>query len=711
MKKSLVFIVFALLLVIFAGSSNDCIAQEAEEMFRKGLVKEEGEGQLEEAIDIYNKIQENATAGRNLRAKALLHVALCYEKLGEEKATEVYRKLISDFADQEDLVEISRKKLSAITSKSETTLTKGIVFEELWPDAEDVYGASPDGRYLNYIDWKTIELAVKDLVTGKTWELTNTGTWRPPMKFPDKSIWSPDSKKLAYYWFNGDTSELHIINLDGSSDRIISKYKGNNTPWPLDWTVDGKYILAIQDTRDESEELKPYGWIVLVSVDNGSVKKLYEIEGLQPEGTGVVSPDNKYFVMALQQSQESLDNDIMIGALDGTFFRKLVADDADDRCPILNPDGDRVLFMSNRLGTNDLWSLKVEEGKPAGAPRIEMSNMGRTILYRVTNDEELYYFSSHFRTDIIKTSINFRTSEVLSGSGRISDLDDERNFNPSWSPDGRHILYQVYPNFYDQDIGRRFILVVYDTETGEKKKLTTDFYGQVGNYWNMPRWNYDSRNIIIQAKYPKEMKQGFYLVDAVTGEPKPLYITDLATSDEDVHVGYFPMVTKNGKDLIYVTPDRKKIIRRNIDSGKEKVILSGEDELLYYSLSPDEDEIAFGYFFNNRNALFLVRESDGSVKKLADFEKGVTPYTIGWTSDGNEILFENGAWGEGDHSILRISKNGGDPVKVIGISDLFPQGEVRTIEVHPDGEQVLFDVSSGKNSEVWSMKNLFRKEN
>ena len=71
---------------IFLATFTPCFAQSPEQLFQKGLIKEEGEGSLNEAIDIYKKIVKNNDADKSLRAKALLHVGVCYEKLGKNEA-------------------------------------------------------------------------------------------------------------------------------------------------------------------------------------------------------------------------------------------------------------------------------------------------------------------------------------------------------------------------------------------------------------------------------------------------------------------------------------------------------------------------------------------------------------------------------------------------------------------------------------------------
>ncbi len=72
------------IMVFILGNSYPLYAQNYKQLYQKGLIKEEGEGLLQEAIDIYTIIVENSDAGRSLQANALLHIGNCYEKMGEK---------------------------------------------------------------------------------------------------------------------------------------------------------------------------------------------------------------------------------------------------------------------------------------------------------------------------------------------------------------------------------------------------------------------------------------------------------------------------------------------------------------------------------------------------------------------------------------------------------------------------------------------------
>ena len=81
------------------------------------MMKEEGEGNLAEAIDIYTALANDDTADRSIRAKALLQMGICYEKLGKENATVAYQRLIREYADQTDLTTIAREKLRVLKNE------------------------------------------------------------------------------------------------------------------------------------------------------------------------------------------------------------------------------------------------------------------------------------------------------------------------------------------------------------------------------------------------------------------------------------------------------------------------------------------------------------------------------------------------------------------------------------------------------------------
>src|SRR5262245_53523057 len=81
-------------------------------LFEQALAKERVEGNLPEAIKLYERVVAEFAPDRALSAQALIQVGLCYEKLGRDEAIRAYERLVRDFADQEEAVIQARTRLA-----------------------------------------------------------------------------------------------------------------------------------------------------------------------------------------------------------------------------------------------------------------------------------------------------------------------------------------------------------------------------------------------------------------------------------------------------------------------------------------------------------------------------------------------------------------------------------------------------------------------
>ena len=95
---------------LLLDSINPSIAQTPEQLYQKGLMKEEGEGALQDAINLYSQVADNLNADQSLQAKALLHIGMCYEKLGTKEATKAYQRLVNTFPNQTEMVGLGKSK-------------------------------------------------------------------------------------------------------------------------------------------------------------------------------------------------------------------------------------------------------------------------------------------------------------------------------------------------------------------------------------------------------------------------------------------------------------------------------------------------------------------------------------------------------------------------------------------------------------------------
>jgi Tol biopolymer transport system component len=259
---------------------------------------------------------------------------------------------------------MARARLAALNQP----LAAAVVTRQVWTDAPGgVYmGApSPDARYIAYVDFNTGNLAVRDLKTDKNSPLTTEGSWEQPEQSAEYSRWSFDGKQVVYAWSRGSEYELRIVSMDERRTRVL--YRDDQVTWigPQDWAPDGSHVLASISRKFGPDQLG------LISVADGSVR-WFETDAAAAR----FSPDGR-FIVYQRLSRDGTGGDLFVMAVDGTGDETLVKHPADDALVGWSPDGNWVLFCSDRTGTRGLWMLPVTGGKPAGEPRLVKSSIGR----------------------------------------------------------------------------------------------------------------------------------------------------------------------------------------------------------------------------------------------------------------------------------------------------------------------------------------------
>ncbi len=111
-KLGLILLASTAVLLLTAGIS---FAQNAsEQLFEKALYAEEMKGDLGEAVKIYQQVLKENPGNRQVSARALLHIGMCYEKLGSEQARQAYQDVISKYSDQAKEVSMARERITRL---------------------------------------------------------------------------------------------------------------------------------------------------------------------------------------------------------------------------------------------------------------------------------------------------------------------------------------------------------------------------------------------------------------------------------------------------------------------------------------------------------------------------------------------------------------------------------------------------------------------
>ena len=250
-----------LFLVLGTGTT---LAQNGYDLFQQALGKERVHGDLEEAIQLYKRIVETHANQRGLAAKALLQMGRCYEKLGKQQARKIYQQVLEEYSDQPKVLVLARAGLSRLTVEP-TPPTPTMTVRELMrsgeqrqgevsdPTNDRLFDIGSDGQIFVYTDWRTGDLAMKNMATGEVRSFYGTD-WDSKEFFEDPVL-SPDDKKVAFVRYAnraGVTTRIEVDSVEGGNRETLYDSKDNGNMLTCDWSPDGKNILISIQAADRS---------------------------------------------------------------------------------------------------------------------------------------------------------------------------------------------------------------------------------------------------------------------------------------------------------------------------------------------------------------------------------------------------------------------------------------------------------------------------
>ncbi len=688
MKKVLGLIMMAMNVALSASIVS---AQSGHDLFQKALVQERTEGNLQQAIQLYQRIVRDFSNDRPLAAKALLQMGQCYEKLGKDEARKAYERLVRDYADQSEEAKLARTRLAAL--RKPAVKESGMATRQVWTGPEmDLEGApSPEGRYLSFVDWETGDLAIHDLETGTNRRLTNKGSWEKSEEWAEFSRWSPDGKQIAYDWYDGKCCvDLRVIAREGGEPRTL--FHNENGAWmrTYDWSPDGKEILIYR------EQANGPGQIMLVSAADGATRVLKT--GGWPQGTMRFSRDGHYIAYDQPQEENAPEHDIFLISVDGRDEVPLVKHPAHDLLLGWPPDGKGILFASDRTGSLDMWFLPVSGGKPQGGPELVKAGVEEILPMGFTQTGSFYYAQGHTMLDVYVAKMDPKSGRILAPPEKAIKRFEGANSWPAYSRDGKSLAYITTRRRSFQAAAFPNILCIRSLETGKEREFTTKFRRLAG-----PRWSPDGQSIYVAAWDYEGM--GIYRVNAQNGEFTLMVRTEPPASLHDHEI------SPDGNLLIYERRDNPKesprILSRNLTTGEEKQLYAGNPKSgpLNASLSPDGRRLAF-INMDKEKVLRVIPASGGEPKELLRFDED-RPYfaSIEWTADGKYILFPrlHPTKDKQQFALWRIPAEGGKPEE-LGLV----MAEFEDLSAHPDGQHLAL-FSSGfvwKSATVWVMENF-----
>ena len=640
---------------------------KAEVALQAAIKTETVDGDLKGAIEQYKKIAAQPGAGRATVATALLRIGQCHEKLGDadtQEARKAYEQVVREYADQAEIVAQARVRLAALGGPGRAG---GLVTRRVLTDASGVGGVlTADGKYIRGIDWDTGDVVQFEVAGGQRSRITNRLPWSDKGNTFGDQAFSRDGKQIAYdcVVLSGTKDwvpQLRMRNLDGSGLRTLCAEKDTYV-YPLDWSPDAGSILAFRERKTKGIDL------TLISTADGSVRVLRSITSGWVKAS--FSPDGRSVAFSLVREGSPPHGDVFLMTADGRNEVVVAGHPAEDRLLGWTPDGTSLVFLSDRSGTWDIWTVYITGGKPQGEPELLKKDFGYDAeVLGFAPDGSFYYKTDSSLGRLYNGAVDLETGKVLVPPAPVTTRYTGPPSQPTWSPDGRNLAYisrrrSAFPG--------NNILTIRSAATGEERFLSPRL-----RFVNQISWAPDGRSVIALGITDREM--GIFRIDIETSE-----ITKLA--DE----GVAPRLSPDGKTMVFVT-DGPSIRKRNLETGEESEVL--KVGTMNYDLSPDSREVVFQV----DGAVKTVSLNGGEPREL--FRGSAQNYGLRWTRDGHYIIAR--ALGAASSEIWRVPAQGGTPLK-LDIS--VPKMEF--FALHPDNRRFAFSVDEGSKSELWVMENF-----
>ena len=400
-----------------------------------------------------------------------------------------------------------------------------------------------------------------------------------------------------------------------------------------------------------------------------------------------VSPDGRSIVFELL-------GDLYTLPMAGGAATRITSGMAFDSQPRYSPDGSRIVFISDRSGDDNLWTVKAD-GTDAKA---------------LTKGKNQTYLSPEWTLDpnyIVATRSSGQAGmhlwlyHVDGGSGvqLTGKPEDQRSLNPigaAFGKDPRYIWFSVRTatgSVYNQ-MSFRWQLSVYDRKTGEVFRRSDELGSAM-----RPVLSPDGKWLVYATRH--DAQTGLRLRNLETGDDEWLaYPVQRDDQESRASRDLMPGSAFTPDSSALITSFDGKIWRVEVPSGDVKPIpftahveqkvgpkldfdYAVEDgpvqaqQIRHPVLSPDGTKLAFTAF----DRLYVMDYPKGQARRLTDASEG--EHQPNWSPDGGHIIYVT--WSDTDAGHVRRVPAAGGAVETLTKVPSFYADPIYT----PDGSRIV----------------------
>jgi len=441
--------------------------------------------------------------------------------------------------------------------------------------------------------------------------------------------WSPDGTRIAFLRLARqlDTGSLYVVSPLGGEPRKISTAAIAFSQ--VSWSPDSRWLVAAR-ARVSADASPGAGGLLLIPADGGEPRQLTAPLAPLRDQTPAISPDGRHLAYetcagALRPPCDLYVADLGVDLQPIVPSRQLTRRQMTIQGIAWTSDGRSLIYAASPtwwLGTgigSQLWLVDVNGARPA--ERIESSRVGSFAPATGPSHHRLVFTQSRFDLDIFRFEAPDRATPVVassfvdyapsyspdarriafesSRSGEAQEIwtsdpdgthpfqvtggpvDWQRAFRwrggPSWSPDGRQLVFGTSPG---DDVPDLWIV---EANGGSLHRLTNDPFVDAVPVWSRDGWIY----------YRQDRPEASNIVRVRATGGTAEQITQ--------HGALYPMMSENGKTLFYTkTEHTSPLFSHVIDTGVEqqvaecvmsRALAAAADSLYYIGCAPGQARV------------------------------------------------------------------------------------------------------------------------
>ena len=471
-------------------------------------------------------------------------------------------------------------------------------------------------------------------------------------------LWSPDGKTIAFSSDRHGNLDVYVMPAEGGSAKRLTYNTASEIPTAF--TPDGKNVLYNAAIQNPAQSMmfahRSQTEVYSVAVKGGRPVQMLgtpaEAICFTPDGKQMLYQDRKGGEDEFRKHHtSSITRDIWLYDLKTRRHTNITNRPGEDRNPVLSADGKTVYYLAERDGGSfNVYKAPLpQKGETIKSPvRVSTPPSGvgglqhpvrflsiakdNTLCY--TFDGEIYTQKDGQAAKKVSVSLTRDDDDV------IADLTPRGASQASVSMDGKQIAF----------VSRGEVFV---TSTGY---ATTRQITHTAAAESTPSFSPDGRSLVYSS-----YRDGYWQLyrSTIARKADPNFANAMTFKEEHIAKSNvdraYPQYSPDGKEIAFIE-NRNKLMVMNVASGSVRQITDGSQWMsrsggFSYEWSPDGKWFTLTFTGNKRDPyhdIGIVSAKGGKITNVTQSAYSSSSPT--WVLDGNAILFANERYGMRSHA-------------------------------------------------------------